>query len=132
MLKINQLSSSKFAGAWSPTRPVWKKPVPRCFRWVTGYETSFFKCDREISEDVRPHPGPVKGCGPTGLYAPLPRERENRSPPLSHADMPDFRASMANETESEPVTEIIEIIHRRADAHPLPGGEGRGEGEREL
>ena len=46
--------------------------------------------------------------------------------------MPDFRASMGNEAESEPVMEIAEIIQRRANVHPLLGGEGRGEGERET
>ena len=55
MLEINQLSSSKICRGMVSNPARLKKPVPRCFRWVTGYETSFFKCDREISEDVRPH-----------------------------------------------------------------------------
>ena len=38
----------------------------------------------------------------------------------------------AHDTDRELATKIAEIIRRRAEAHPLPGGEGRGEGEREL
>lgn len=37
-----------------------------------------------------------------------------------------------NDTESEMVAKNTEIIRRRDVALPLPGGEGRGEGEREL
>ncbi|HTQ49592.1 MAG TPA: hypothetical protein VMJ12_02695 [Candidatus Acidoferrales bacterium] len=38
----------------------------------------------------------------------------------------------AKDTELEPATKDAEIIQRPAGAHPLSGGEGRGEGEREL
>ena len=33
--------------------------VPRWFQRETGYEASFFRFDRKIREDVRPHPGPL-------------------------------------------------------------------------
>ena len=89
---------------------------------MTGFETSFFKGDREISEDVRPH----------GSTSPSGRGRIVRRV-LSHANICQRVVPLtAHDTESEPATKITEFIQRRAEAHPLLGGEGRGEGEREL
>ena len=48
----HEITGPPMAGAGWPT----KRLVPRRFQWVTGDETSFFRCDREISEDVRPRP----------------------------------------------------------------------------
>ena len=52
---------------------------------------------------------------------------------LSHANICQRVVPLtANDTEWEPAMKIAEFIQRRAVADLLPGGEGRGEGEREL
>ena len=110
--------------------------VPRRFQWVTGYETTFFRCDREITEDVHPHPAP-----PTNLVAADVRRlklyftNSRWSLLTSAATVQGFHARILRGILSPGSGRIVRRVLSHAnlpEAHLLPGGEGRGEGEREL
>jgi len=67
---------------------------------------------------VRPHPGP------------LPQEREKAAPPAEVSKPVEPAAAQTAKTEGGAEAETNRAVTARTSVLPLPGGEGRGEGER--
>ena len=121
-LALHRPADQSSLSPWSAVHGRNDRPVD----WASETRRTLANCERMLGElggqesklNARPHPGP------------LPQERENRSPRFSETE--SSRGSQGLIAKKEPSAENPDdtrIIAARPIAHPLPGGEGRGEGE---